>query len=237
MKKYVLLFLVQLSGWSYACRCGMQGIYTYYRWAKFVGEIEIVNVADPINGDAFVKIKSLKKYKGNVPEGFYADVASSCGIRFKKGEKFLIYLNFHQGKYKVNACTRKVEIGDNSKLELKKEKEVISYLSKRNFNDEGAMILFDEKENALVESYRRLNAKSDFTVLRVKTAYDPDKIEKIRVLKRFGTSKDDEIYKLIEEKGILLSKFTRLGTEHEEFIIVLFYHRDDSNKEVISVTP
>ncbi|MDQ8749044.1 hypothetical protein [Elizabethkingia miricola] len=237
MKKYVLLFLVQLSGWSYACRCGMQGIYTYYKWAKFVGEIEIVNVADPINGDAFVKIKSLKKYKGNVPEGFYADVAASCGIRFKKGEKFLIYLNFHQGKYKVNACTRKVEIGDNSKLEIKKEKKVISYLSKKNFSEEGAMILFDDKENALVESYRGLNAKSDFAVLKIRTADDPDKIEKIRVLRRFGTSKDDEIYKLIEEKGILLSKFTRLGTEHEEFIIILFYHRNDSNKEVISVTP
>ncbi|OPC01254.1 hypothetical protein BAS09_14575 [Elizabethkingia ursingii] len=99
------------------------------------------------------------------------------------------------------------------------------------------MILFDDKENALVESYRKLNAKSDFAVLKIRTADDPDKIEKIRVLKRFGTSKDDEIYKLIEEKGILLSKFTRLGTEHEEFIIILFYHRNDSNKDVISVTP
>ncbi|MCT4204747.1 hypothetical protein HZP44_07775 [Elizabethkingia anophelis] len=237
MKKYALLFLILISGWSYACRCSMHGIYTYYKWAKFVGEIEIVNVENPINGEAFVKIKSLKKYKGNVPEGFYADVASSCGTCFKKGEKFLIYLDFHQGKYKVNACTRKVENSDNSKLELKKEKKVISYLSKKNFSQEGAMILFDDKENALMEGYRGLNAKSDFTVLKIRTAVAPDKIEKIKVLKKFGTSKDDEIYKLIAEKGILLSKYTRLDIEHEEFIVVLFYHINDPNKEVISVAP
>ena len=37
-------------------------------------------------------------------------------------------------------------------------------------------------------------------VLKIRTADDPDKIEKKRVLRRFGTSKDDKIYKLIEEK-------------------------------------
>lgn len=236
MKKLFLFSLLFFSGLSFACRCGMQGIYTYYDWAKFVGEIEVVDVGEPLNGQVFVKIKSLKKYKGSIPNGFYADVASSCRVSFRKAERFLIYLDFFQGIYKANACTRKIKI-DNEKDEFKRERKVLKYLSKKGFKQKGAMILFDEKEDEALEAFKDLNYKRDFTILRVTASKYPDKIDKIEVLKKIGTPRDKEIYEIIQKHGILLNKYTRLGIENEEFIVVLFYHKDNSNMGVISLYP
>ncbi|MCL1667299.1 hypothetical protein M2T82_04410 [Elizabethkingia ursingii] len=230
MKKYALLFLVLLSGWSYACVCGYRGIVAQFQDVDFVGEIKIIEVDSKVNndGEVFVKIKPIKAYKGKAPIGFYADISSSCRIYPKVGEKLLVYFYLNKVIPHVHQCTRMVNLLENIPKN-KEEIKVIKYLSRNKFSDKGVSLFFDP--STLFENYKYLKVNNNFSVIRITSNKDSTGIKTMNILQSFGTKKDEEIYKIVMEKGILLKDYNDEASDH---IVILYYNVNGSNRGVVA---
>lgn len=230
MKKYALLFLVLLSGWSYACVCGYRGIVAQFQDVDFVGEIKIIEVDSKVNkdGEVFVKIKPIKAYKGKAPIGFYADVSSSCRIYPKVGENLLVYFYLKKELPHVHQCTRMINLLENIP-KGKEEIKIIKYLSRKKSPNKGISLFFDP--SSIFENYKYLKVDNKFSVIQITSNKDSTGIKNMRILQPFGTKKDEEIYKIVKEKGILLKDY---DDETSDYIIILYYNVDGSNRGVIA---
>lgn len=255
MKKILLLFFVIFHTYAFACKCDRTGkVGIQFQDADFVGEIEILKIRNDGNSSRSytADVKVLQLYKGAEIKkvqilGRIGDVRSeSCEIKLEKAEKYLVYLSSDPGRniwsmsgtgnaeikenFMITSCTPLVSLESETKY-LEEERSVLHFLKELKGNLPQAYYFNSSMEsgNDVFKDYKISDAKNSFAIYKLKVN-NRSEIDEIEAVQNFGSSKDEEIMKLIQENLIILKGFMEEARDEEVFLTI-FYVPENVHQE------
>ncbi|ATC36538.1 hypothetical protein CMT42_09915 [Elizabethkingia anophelis] len=239
MKKLILLSLIILSGWSYACVCMIiPNPIDQFNDYDFIANITIAdtNIA-PKGYDKqyyIADIKINKLYKGRNVKQLFVDghlwkkigkksvrsgSMTSCSFQVTPGENYIVFANLKTGKYTIGSCNPHYIKEEVYRDRYDRVKETLDFVEKNKIsskllNDYEVVKRNKQKgDYSRFEQFNNIDAKSKFAALEIEND-EQGNITNGRIIKGFGNDSLDN--KILED----LRKFYKVKKRSSDDVSV-----------------
>ncbi|MBD8082102.1 hypothetical protein [Chryseobacterium caseinilyticum] len=207
-KNLFVVFLLLSFNTILACDCLYTLLPKTYHKANIVAEITVLNIYGNDTKDRTYKaeVKFEKFFKGktdkttlNLSGNIGRIDGSACDVEFKKGEKYIIFLN-HDNE-EISSCTPHYLLNrDNSyHSKISAAENLFAYLKNNTIQNDNFIFYFEKNKTgrSSISKLKNFKPKNNFAVYEI-IFTDKNSIASVNIKSEFG-DRDDVIAELIKK--------------------------------------